>query len=260
MKKSMLVKYLIPIILIIFLSGCSMKDVKLFFDNAEYILFEDETGQADIVEEELHNTDSVGAETIEESTELEEYAFTLPYEFSFTLWDIDIFSKNMDEWIAYFNENGESIGENEWRLRYTNIRKTDYYVYSVYLRTITMKEEKLLAKIQFDENNDIFMITICGNPEKSSMNIAGLQVGDNAKDYMNQIKDGLWDACFKRTLLESHDYQVVRSQKKVASGLYDVQSDTKESDLLWFYIQDKETVRYTIQNDIVREIFVYHER
>ncbi len=186
--------------------------------------------------------------------------FSIPTDITIELFDQDIFSKDMWGWTSYI----DGLIDNE----YSNVYYGDSYAifnnydfysknngFFQYITTAekdSMRTGKTIATIHYGTNDLLRDIEVLDSKaHQSCLQISGLQVEQSAKEYFNEIEEGLWNTILSlentRYLREAHGWIVDHTTETVDGTAYDK----------IIFKNDSVQVTYWIIDEVVEKLTVY---
>lgn len=193
----------------------------------------------------------------------DEYDFIFPEDIQIKYFGKNVYSKTYDGW------NNAAFISNSYLLYNLYLENTTiinvskaggYYPTAHYIReydSVENREGEKIADIQFDKEGLIKEINIYGKCN-DDFYITGLQVGENAKEYLNSISEGLWDRLMAMednyVLRGSRGHYLSHNTQKFEPGVLGESEVTIENICL---SNEKLSFSYRLDGEIVDNINVF---
>lgn len=183
------------------------------------------------------------------------FDFILPENIEITFLGENIFIRNYDRWQFCLYEQGaghntELIVDDSYLFGYQYQTHPGYVVKRIEKGQVYTGEGSDVARIEFGEEGLLYSISVFDRGT-SIFSISGLQVGENAKDYLNGMKDGLWSQYEKmgrHEFLKGEDgWTLTHGTFSYGDEFYDQLSFTNE---LF-------GITYNLENEVVHHINLY---
>lgn len=212
-----------------------------------------------------NNSESIHSTNESQAEPKIQYEFELPEDIEIKCFDINVYSKTYTGWTNYF-----AILTDSAYMVY-DFFLGDTYVINVdkaggvyptehvikYNDPSGLMQNDDIAIIMYDKEGLVKEINVT-NTSNKNFSVTGLQVGENAREYLNSISDGLWDK-----LMAMEEYLVINgagginlwhNTQTFAAGILE------ESEVNFNYINfgnDKISLSYKLNGEIVDSINVY---
>ncbi len=195
--------------------------------------------------------EDVSSEDTSSVLPLKEFDISLPQEITMELFGLNLLKVNRPIWEEHIFSLNE-LGEDDYI--YTTFPIGDYEVTHSYLNFenkgnfssyIQYNGTSRCAQVLFDENDNLSKIDIISDMGKE-FSTSFLYIGDNAKEYLESFKPGLWNKFLDgERLVDEQGWYIYHSTAATPDYTYDVLQVSGRDILLSYFLKD-ELVDYII--------------